>query len=816
MPAEICTFQEILESDAEAVGGKGLSLGLLARAGLPVPPGFCVTSSAHRQHRGGGLSESLQELIKASYHGLGGGPVAVRSSATAEDGAATSFAGQQETYLGVTGDLAVCDAVARCWESLDSDRARAYRQRQGVGDLVMAVVVQTLVPAESAGVLFTRDPLRPAEERMIVEASWGLGETVVSGRVTPDRFVVERCTGRVLERHLGQKNVERTAAGEAEVTPERQRQLCLTDAQLAELAQLGREVEAYFGQPRDIEWAWAEGKVWLLQARPITTAGADEREKVRQDEIAALSQQIDPRGTVWGRFNLAEVLPEPTPMTWAIVRRFMSGQGGYGRMFADLGFPPDPGLDDECIYDLIAGRPYMNLTREPRMQWGKLPFGHDFAALKADPAQVPYSLSNFRPQWGSWLDKFRTVWRLSRATGKVKTLSRTFARPFLTKTIPEFWDKARRAELEDWSKLDPPALLEKLEYWIRRTLIDFARDSLKPTAFAAASLARLQVLLEKPLGMDRARSAIGGLTLGIHPDPEADLPSSLQELSTGEIDQKAFVCRFGHRGNQEMELSQPRWSEDPAALAQVLASAPASHSLPVVQNPLDHVTEGIKIHPTLKLMIRGELERARTFIALRETGKHHLMRGYALIRRALVELDRRFQLNGGIFFLTPTEFPHLLDDSDLTAHIAERRKRRAVALSLEVPPAVFSDNLEAIGRPAPAPEGADLLKGVPLSAGVAEGPALVLTQPGAAVPVGDAYILVCPSTDPSWVPLFARAKGLVMETGGVLSHGAIVAREFGLPAVAGLPGVVRQLRTGQRLRVDGGAGSVSVLSEGES
>jgi pyruvate,water dikinase len=211
-----------------------------------------------------------------------------------------------------------------------------------------------------------------------------------------------------------------------------------------------------------------------------------------------------------------------------------------------------------------------------------------------------------------------------------------------------------------------------------------------------------------------------------------------------------------------------------------------------------------------KLALRSEVKDLHTALGLRETGKHHLLRGYALIRRALVALDRQFRLNGGIFFLTPQELPRLSSEENLNGLIAERRKRRAVALSIEAPPVIFSDDLDAIGRPTPPPEGADILTGVSLSAGVAEGPALVLTDPGAAAPKLDGFILVCPSTDPSWVPLFARARGLIMETGGVLSHGAIVAREFGVPAVAGLPGIIRRLRTGQRVRVDGGNGTISI------
>ncbi|MFL5342038.1 MAG: PEP/pyruvate-binding domain-containing protein [Gemmataceae bacterium] len=810
MPADIRNFDDITPDDRDVVGGKGLSLGLLARAGLPVPPGFCVTSDAYRRRNGDTLPPALQAIIVESYRNLGSGPVAVRSSATAEDGSVASFAGQQETYLGVVGDEPVCSAIIRCWNSLQSERAKAYRHRQGVAVMAMAVVVQRLVPAETAGVLFTRDPLHPDSGRMIVEASWGLGETVVSGRVTPDRFTLDAATGRVIERHLGRKTVERLADGEREVSAERQREFCLNDSQLAELARLGRTVEQYYGEPRDVEWAWADGQAWLLQARPITAAGASEREAIRLEEVAALRTKAEPAGTVWGRFNLSEILPEPTPMTWAVVRRFMSGRGGYGRMFADLGFPPDRALGDECVYDLVCGRPYMNLSREPRMQWGSLPFAHSFAELKNDPAKVPYSAAALQPERCSFLGKFFAAWRVSRGMERFHTLSLKFAEPFRTKTVPEFVAETSRAAAEDWSPLDPPALLQKLDYWIDRTLVGFARDSLKATAFAAGSLARLQQLLEKRMPAERAKLAVGALTLGIHPDPDADLPKALRELAAGDMSRDAFLVAFGHRGPNEMELSQPRWNEDPAAVARLQAAARAGGALNSGEDALDRLAAEAKLHPYLKLILRGELARLRQFVALRETGKHHLMRGYALIRRALVELDCRFGLAGGIFFLTPDHFPKLLAGADVSGLIAERRKRRSVALSLEAPAALFSDDLEAIGRPLPPPEGADLLTGVPLSAGVAEGPALVLTDPTADVPIAEGYILVCPSTDPSWVPLFARAKGLVMETGGVLSHGAIVAREFGLPAVAGLPDATRRLRTGQRLRVDGGGGTVTI------
>jgi rifampicin phosphotransferase len=823
---DLRTFDDIGPDDVHAVGGKGLSLGRMASAGLPVPPGFCVTTAAYRRCHGQPLTSSvdLTEHIKNAYQQLGGGAVAVRSSATAEDGTTTSFAGQQETILGVRGDDAVCDAVARCWASLHTERAIAYRRKQGVSDdgLAMAVVVQRLIDAEVAGVLFTRDPLDPAGRRMLVEASWGLGESVVSGRVTPDRFHLDHDTGALLEQHINAKTTMVTADGETAVPAGKQQQACLEAPQLRELAELGRKVEAFYGAARDVEWAWAAGRFWLLQARPITVADAAEREKVRREEMALLAAQAEPGGTVWSHFNLSEILPEPTPMTWAIVRAFMSGKGGFGLMYRDLGYDPDPSLDDDGIFDLVCGRPYCNLSREARMHYRQMPFDHSFKALKKNPARalspVP-TINPFKAAWQFWLLLPVTLpvvmWKMARAESHRQEMCKTFAQRLREQLIPAFIQETDADLQQDISKLNPPALLERLRHWIKRTLNDFARDSLKPTALAALPMSRLEQTLSMSLGVDGAQAAVRDLMMGVHPDADADLAGAVRDLAAGKLDRATFLDRFGHRGKQEMELANPRWSEDEASglgtrSVERGTETPHAESRAPSSETWDRIANEAHMIPALKTVLKAELDTLHLYLGLRETGKHYLMKGYALIRRYLVELDRRFHLHDGIFYLTPDELPALLDGKDFTSLIAERRRRRSLVLSLEVPQVLFSDDLEAIGRPVVL-EGADTLQGAPLSAGVAEAPALVLEQPITTGLPTEPYILVCPSTDPAWVPLFVHAKGLVMETGGVLSHGAIVAREFGLPAVAGLSGIQRQLKTGQRLRVDGGRGTVTIL-----
>jgi rifampicin phosphotransferase len=820
---DLRTFDEIRPGDVETVGGKGLSLGLMATAGLPVPPGFCVTSEAYRRWRGQELTDQhdLSRQIHSAYQQLGAGPVAVRSSATAEDGVVTSFAGQQETFLGVSGENAVCEAVHRCWASLDSERAAAYRRHQGVRDdqIAMAVVVQRLVAAEVAGVLFTRDPMDPDGRRMLVEASWGLGESVVSGRVTPDRFAVDRDTGHVIDCHISVKTVQVTGDGTVPVPADKQAAACLSDEQLSQLAELGRRVEAFYGAPRDVEWAWADGRFWLLQARPITTADASERAKVRAEEIAALAAKAEPRGTVWSRFNLSEILPEPTPMTWAIVRRFMSGRGGFGQMFRDLGYDPDPSLDDDGIFDLVCGRPYCNLSREPRLHYRQLPFEHPFAALKKAPHKALYPtpvINHARLGWRFWLFLPVTLPRLTLKFMKAdlgrQAVSKTFATRFRAEIVPAFLRDVEEGAKEDLAKLDDAALLARLEHWIQRTLHDFARDSLKPTALAAVAMAGLERRFTKMVGREKATQLVRDIMMGVAADPETDVAHGIRELAAGRLDRDTFLNRFGHRGSQEMELSSPRWSEQAAekvsgTFSGVPEKVPDTFSAAAAW---DRVVAEVPMVPILRQMVKAEVDTLHLYLGLRESAKHYLLKGYALIRRVLVELDRRYGLNGGVFFLTPDDLPRLTTGEDLSGLIAERRRRRAIVLTLEVPPVLFSDDLDAIGRPVVV-EGADTLQGVPLSAGVAEAPALVLDQPLTANLPSEPYILVCPSTDPAWVPLFVHARGLVMETGGVLSHGAIVAREFGLPAVAGLAGVQRRLKTGQRLRVDGGRGTVTVL-----
>jgi pyruvate,water dikinase len=518
----------------------------------------------------------------------------------------------------------------------------------------------------------------------------------------------------------------------------------------------------------------------------------------------------------------------------------MSGCGGFGQMYRDLGFDPDPALDDIGMFDLVCGRPYCNLSHEPRMQYQNLPFEHNFAWLKKNPGKALYPQATLNPRRAGMMFfikvplLFLKMWW---SQVKQKQQIETFADDFTNGVVPRYLAELEKYQREDWNGLPARDVLQRLHDCIQLTLFDFARHSLKPTALAALVLGNLERAFAariKPanvppaeasaLGLQKAQAALRELVMGVHADMDTDLPAAVRALREGRLSRADFLVRFGHRGSQEMELSRPRWAEDHAALDRMVAPSNESRPSTMDAKALEDawqlawltLADEAKLLPSQRPAVEAELRRLQCYMGLRETAKHHLLRGYALVRRALLELDRRYELGEDIFFLTLEDLPELVKLAEGRApqmyfdRSVKNKRRREVALSLPAPTVIFSDELEAVGREQ-AHESGSVMQGVPLSAGVVEGPALVLEDAAGATVPHEPYILVCPSTDPAWVPLFVQACGLVMETGGMLSHGAIVAREFGLPAVAGIAEVHRRVKTGQRLRIDGATGMVTLL-----
>ena len=848
-------FSEIDESDLPRVGGKGLNLGKLIRAGFRVPQGFCVTTDAYRfsvpnlfaQHANSikdiTLAPELVSEIRTASEKLQSRTVAVRSSATAEDLAEASFAGQQDTFLNVTPDE-LLDALKACWASLWSERAIVYRQTQDIADegLAMAVVIQEMCEAEVSGVLFTVGPFN--KNLSVIESNWGLGESVVSGAITPDNFHVSRETGEVLEKSVATKREMVTAAGVSEVLAAQQDVPSLTDAQLKELAKLGLQVESHYGQPMDIEWALADGQFALLQARYITTPSSstapsepthpppevDEEsvENLRQGEIHLLKIYTDAHGTVWCHHNLAEVLPAPLPMTWSIIKKFMSGTGGLGKAYRSLGFYPSKRVDSEGILDLICGRIYVNLNREAELHFDGFPFAHDFNALKQNPQQAMYAQAtpNITHSTASfWIKLPLHIVRMSRAEMRLRQCRSDFDQVLTAQVFPAFQSEVEAERNVSYSDLSDAELIAKFEAWCIKTLDDFAPKALTATLLAGFSLQRLEAALQKCVDETAAKNLASRLISELSGNLTVETNEKLQQVATGDLALTDFLTDYGHRGVDEFELAQSRWREDTAYIEQIVESfrqedtgIALSKDDRTKQQMEQRVSaeaelaELVKDKGGLRKQIESELDFTRRYMPFRETAKFYLMLGYEQIRRALLELDRRYQLDGGIFYLVPDELQQLINGKAFGDVIATRKMERERMLQIEVPDVIFSDSLEQIGAPM-LTNAAETYKGVGVSAGAATGKARVLLTPTDVRPSDRDYILVCPSTDPAWTPLFLHAAGLVMERGGILSHGAVVAREYGVPAVVNIPNATRHIADGQMLQIDGNEGTVSIFTE---
>jgi len=694
-------------------GSKAYQLGRLLQAGEKVPDGFCLLAAC-----------SLESGLQAWRGHLQGQPVAVRSSSAREDGCVQSFAGQFTTILQVSDEASFGQAV---------EKVRASIQTGGV-------LVQPMLPARVAGVVFTLDPTvtRPAAR---VEATAGLGEALVSGRVRPSAWRIEGETIQLLDG-----------------TP------CLSDAEINLLLAAARRAQSLLGGELDLEFAFTcEEEPWILQARPIT-AQAQSLEELCAQQRSLAQSLTEPGGTVWSRYSVAETLPHPQPMTWAIVQRMLSLRGAYGKLYRDLGYDPDPDLLQRGAVDLLCGRPYINLSREARFFFQDFPFAFPLAKLKADPRRASYptpevDLTRARP--GFWRKLPATLWKMFRAQSRLNQLRNSFARQLRDDIAPRFLQKIEqlRAEsLDDWTV---PQLRKRLEAVLVLVVDDFAGDSLK-----ASALAHLVAQGQAP----RA------LTL----DPETDLAHLMGQAAAGSLGWERLLECLGHRASGEMELAVPRWREVPELL----------------REELTRVGQILPKKPT-------QPHKDDEWLRLRESSRHWLMHGWAEIRRTLLALDRALNLEGGIFWLAPEELDH--PDPDL---IAQRRRQHRLLQSIPCPAVLFSDDLEAIGRAGQAGgPGAGELLGSGLSWGIAEGPALVVERADQVPATARDYILVCPSTDPAFTAAMTRARGLVVETGGALSHGAIVARELGLPAVANIS--IDKIRTGQQLRVDGEKGTLS-------
>jgi phosphohistidine swiveling domain-containing protein len=768
------------------VGGKAANLGVLTTAGFPVPPGFCVTTAAYDA----GIDKIRDEVVEA-YRRLGGGPVAVRSSATAEDLPFASFAGQQDTYLNVVGEDEVVDAVQRCWASLWTDRAVAYRATNEIDDsaVKIAVVVQRMVQSEVAGVMFTANPVTGRRHEHVIDASHGLGEAVVSGAVNPDHFVVR--DREITERHLGDKRfaIRSLPGGGTERVDQSTSDPALTDAQILALADLGERVERHYGSPQDTEWAIdADGTLWLTQARPITTLyPLPEKETT------------DPR--IYFSFNVAQGVLRPfTPAGLSGAQLFASAISG--RIVGHR--VPDPLTGPPML--VVAGqRLFVDATVMVRSSVGRTFIPKVLGVMETRSATVLKGLFD-DPRFTL---KYRSRRKFLRRLLRVAWTFRIPANVAKALLNPAAAARNAHQAADDLPRLAEPATPEQRVAYIRHLLYEDVAPLL-PRVFPSALAGFAMYGLAQRLTKVDVTEALRGLPHNITTQMDLELWKVAQR---GE-DLSEFLDRWGDRAVAEIDLGMPRWRDDPTHIRGMIANYQRLDNPDLA--PDTQFARGAaaaeavlaKVNP----LARWALGRARQLIGIREMPKFLIVTAFGLVRRQLTEIGAALAEAGRIsdvddvFFLYFTE---LLGDTDMRAVVADRR----AAYDLEVrrrriPRVMLSDgtDVEALSTGTPSSDG---IAGTPASAGTVTGIARVVLEPvGAHLEPGE--ILVAPSTDPGWTPLFLTAGGLVMEMGGSNSHGAVVAREYGIPAVVGVPDATQRINTGDRITVDGAAGTVTM------
>ena len=876
--------------DADAlmlVGGKAANLGVLTRAGLPVPSGVCVTTEADRrvaasagldhvldafagtpatdasrlrelasQARAAMLAapvpDQVTQAVLSGYSSLGANvPVAVRSSATAEDLPFASFAGQQDTYLNVIGADAVLDAVRRCWASLWTDRAVAYRATNGIDQRTvrLAVVIQRMVDAAIAGVLFTANSVTGRRRQAVIDASPGLGEAVVSGAVNPDHFVVDTDSGEILERRHGDKRMavrSRPGGGTEHVEgPAAANAASITDDQIRALAALGDRVEALYGAPQDIEWAIdADGALWLTQARPITT-------------LFPLPSNAPPPGAglrVYLCFSLAQGLNRPiTPMGLAGFRRLASSASEV------LGFPVADPMAGPTRYVEAGQRVFADVTGVLRNRIGRALLPRVLDIMEARSAVVLRQLSNdprLSTTPGSVFPVVRRILRIAARFMLPITALRAFVRPDAAARHAERIgvDLAKRLIVRETA-----TAAERLDFVVRILrdhCIPLVPRIMPAPAVGIAMFALAGRLLGRDAEADELQAVLRALPHNVTTEMDLALwalagriradRAAAAALRDGSADELAkrfqagdlpgvaqrglaeFLERYGHRAVAEIDIGMPRWSDDPRHILGVLANYLRLEDAALAPDALfarrrieaDAMIDTLAARAGRRSRLRARLVRfalgrAQSLLGLRELPKFYLIVAFAAVRRQLAMVGaalaarRLLEDPDDVFFVDLLEARAGLEGRNLRPTAARRREAYQQELRRRhVPRVMLSDGTEPEAQRVTEAAADGSLTGTPASAGTVTATARVIIDPvGAHLEPGE--ILVAPSTDPGWTPLFLTAGGLVMEMGGANSHGAVVAREYGIPAVVGVPDATARIASGQRITVDGSAGTVT-------
>jgi len=905
----------------ETVGGKGLNLIKLAQAGFSVPNGFLIPTTAYHEFvvqnqlemvisdilqdldftslealsaasdeirsrfKQGSVSSQLGTILEVGWRWLGAHPVAVRSSATAEDLPELSFAGQQDTFLNVIGTEALTTAVVDCWSSLWTARAIGYRARNQIphDEVALSVVVQNMVPSETSGVLFTANPLNGRRSETVIDATLGLGEALVSGLVEPDHYTIDTQNNEITHKFLGSKAVVISGKSEGGVTTQESdasQIQAIPDEIVLQLADIGKQIEKLYNFPQDIEWAYGpslsggEGdSIFILQSRPITS-------------LYPLPENLppEPLKTMIGLHVIQGVLEPFTPLGQTAITEVLIGGGrALGLNFT---------IEQQTAFYVAGERLWINMTPIVRHPRGHKAYpiviknldpgvAQAFEEILQDPRLTPQSGSmNLLKPWNMARFILPNLLRVLRFLRHPEAMAQ--------KTLLAFDDRVAETAAQQKTSGDLATDLSNrvnLLLGARTLFPDFVipigvtavvagmvpfygilrRFSKEAAEFTGDSqfetlylkIARglpNNVTTEMDLKLWETAQSLQSDTASarvFEVSTAADLASQYQSGTLPPVAQSAvatFMERYGMRGLGEIDIGRPRWRENPEHIMGVLQSylqiddpalapdmvfARGAEAAQVAAQKLEAAVRQLPKGHLKARLVRFAVRRYRALAGLREAPKFFAIRMMGLMRAGLLASGDEMVAAGlleqddDLFFLHVSELETLAAEfegwkvsspspSVLTIFQANIRERRALRKRelhrKQIPRVLLSDGTVYYeGLRATETKNGQII-GDPVSPGVVEGTVRVVFNPqGTQLQPGE--ILVCPGTDPAWTPLFLAAGGLVMETGGMMTHGSVVAREYGIPAVVGVHQATERLQTGNRVRVDGSLGVVEIIRE---
>ncbi|QHI73358.1 phosphoenolpyruvate synthase [Aminipila terrae] len=873
MKPYVLTFQEIDKNQLPVAGGKGSNLGELSKLkGIRVPPGFCVTTEAYKnvvnnnqeldplisqlytlkaddREKISNISMKIRSIIEGiaippdmeqelteilSIYGENNA-YAVRSSATAEDLPTASFAGQQDTFLNIKGKDALMHHISKCWASLFTDRAVTYRIQNKFDHrkVFLAVVIQKMIFPEASGIMFTADPVTSNRKVLSIDASFGLGEALVSGLVNADIYKVREHTilhKKISHKKLSIYSLPGGGTEEKEIESHKQNAQTLSDHQILKLEYLGRNIEAYFGCPQDIEWCLYKEEFYIVQSRPITTLYPVPKANDKDNHVylsfghrQMMTEAMKPLGHSF--FNAFFVLVSGTPMTEAGDRLFMDVSHEMKSPFMSKSFCKSLG-----VVDVLMQKAFQNLlTRKDYVK-----SLHKGKTMMLEPAV-----------WLSWgIDTFKTY--MKNDPGDMEKLMAQYA-----------------AVLENKENIMKKLSGDELFQFLEKDFKDMKNMIFKSYrysfagAYASSWLNRniLKWLGEKNVADTLAQSVSNNVTseMGLalldvadvirqYPEVQECLTTANNENLFEDLDKlkggkesanaiKAFLRKYGMRCSAEIDITRTRWNENPAILIPIILSniksfEPGAHTLKFQEGLNEALRKEKEILLRLEKISGGKskirktrkmISVLRNFVGYREYNKYIMVWYFWIIKQAFMqEADRLVQNHtiknrDDIHYLTYDELRQVIKTNSVDYEQIKRRKEDYELFSKLTPPRLITSDGEIISGEYDTgniPKGA--IAGVPVSSGTVEGRARVLLKlEDAHIEEGD--ILVTTFTDPSWTPVFVSIKGLVTEVGGMMTHGAVVAREYGLPAIVGIDNATKLIKDGQKIRINGTEGYIEIL-----